>query len=368
MTAAVPLADVRADPEKEARDAGLSYVSDTEPGIRRRANGHGFHYLRPDGSRVSDEATRKRIKSIVIPPAWSDVWISPKANGHIQATGRDARRRKQYRYHPDFRASRETGKYEHLVAFAEGLPHIRRRVDEDMRKRGLAREKVIATIVHLLDTTFIRVGNRDYARQNGSFGLTTLRDRHVVAGNGELRFQFSGKGGKEWRLTIADQRVTRIVKACQDLPGQHLFQYLDDNGERQSITSTDVNAYLREVSGRDVTAKDFRTWAGTVMAAIALRDFPPCDEGATAKVNVRAAVESVAKRLGNTPAICRKCYIHPAVLDGYLNQRLALRMKRSPAAGKRSDPSRLKPEEAAVLAYLRAKQPAAARNGMRMAA
>jgi DNA topoisomerase-1 len=331
----------------EAKEAGLVYVSDELPGIRRIRRGGGFTYVEANGSRLTDEKTFRRIKQIVVPPAWTDVWVSPTPNGHIQATGRDARRRKQYRYHPSFQATRERDKYEHLTDFAAALPGIRRRVGEDMRKRGLSRERVLATVVYLLDITLIRVGNREYARKNGSFGLTTLRDRHVVAGANGLQFEFEGKSGKRWRLKVSDRRVARIVKACQDLPGQHLFQYLSDTGDRQSVSSTDVNAYLREISGRDITAKDFRTWGGTVLAALALRTFEECDSEATAKANIREAIGYVAKRLGNTPAICRKCYVHPAILDGYLRGKLALRAGTN---GKRG----LKPEEAAVLSFLRA--------------
>lgn len=332
----------------EAKEAGLVYVSDEWQGIRRMRRGGGFTYVDADGSRLTDEKTLRRIKQIVIPPAWTDVWISPRANGHIQATGRDAKRRKQYRYHPSFQATRDQGKYEHLTDFAAALPGIRRRVDEDMRKRGLSRERVIATVVHLLDTTLIRIGNPEYARQNGSFGLTTLRDRHVVAGENGIVFEFAGKSGKRWRLKVSDRRVARIVKACQDLPGQHLFQYMNEAGDRQLVSSTDVNAYLREISGRDITAKDFRTWGGTVLAALALSTFEDFDSEATAKANIREAIEHVAKRLGNTPAICRKCYVHPAILDGYLGGRLALRARTN---GKRLG---LRPEEPAVLAFLRA--------------
>jgi DNA topoisomerase-1 len=331
----------------EAKEAGLVYVSDELPGIRRVRRGGGFAYLDAGASRVTDEKTLRRIKQIVIPPAWTDVWISPTPNGHIQATGRDARGRKQYRYHPSFQATRERGKYEHLTDFAMALPEIRRRANEDMRKHGLSRERVLATVVHLLDSTLIRVGNREYAKENGSFGLTTLRDRHVVAGENGILFEFAGKSGKRWRLKISDRRVARIVKACQDLPGQHLFQYLNEAGNRQSVSSTDVNAYLREISGRDITAKDFRTWGGTVLAALALGTFEQFDSEATAKANIRAAIEHVANRLGNTPAICRKCYVHPAILEGYIDRRLKLRAGTS---GKRAG---LKPEEAAVLAFLR---------------
>src|SRR5215218_8318368 len=251
------------DPRDAAETAGLLYVSDEEPGIRRGKSGTGFTYTKPDGKKVEDKATLKRIHSLAIPPAYTDVWICAKPNGHIQATGRDAKGRKQYRYHPAFREVRESAKYEHMMAFAAALPSIRAKLAEHMALRGLPREKVLATVVHLLENTLIRVGNDDYAKANKSYGLTTLRDPHVKVDGSELRFQFKGESGKMWRLRVKDRRVAKIVKACQDLPGQDLFQYLDENGERKDVTSADVNAYLKEITGRDITAKDFRTWAGT---------------------------------------------------------------------------------------------------------
>jgi len=346
--------DPKPDTQDAVEEAGLVYVTDDRPGIGRERRGDDFVYLKPDGSPISDEKTLARIRSLAIPPAYTDVWICPKANGHLQATGRDAKGRKQYRYHPKFRETRESNKYEHMLEFAQALPAIRRTIDDHMRLRGLPRDKVLATIVHLLETTMIRVGNRDYARQNKSYGLTTLRDRHVDVEGGELRFHFKGKSGKSWRLSIRDRRVAKIVKASQDLPGQHLFQYIDDAGERREVTSTDVNDYLREISGRDITAKDFRTWTGTVLAALALAEFEEVDSDAAAKRNIRAAIENVAERLGNTPTVCRKCYVHPEVLSAYLDRNLVLEIEAEIAEELR-DVARLRPEEAAVLALLRAR-------------
>jgi len=340
------------DPRDAAETAGLLYVSDEEPGIRRKKSGKGFTFLKPDGSKVSDKATLERIKSLAIPPAYTDVWICVKANGHIQATGRDAKGRKQYRYHPTFREVRESTKYEHMLEFARGLPAIRKTIDEHMSLRGLPREKVLATVVHLLENTLIRVGNADYVKQNKSYGLTTLRDPHVKVEGGELRFQFKGKSGKTWKLQVKDRRIARIVKACQDLPGQDLFQYLDENGAQQSITSADVNAYLKEITGRDITAKDFRTWAGTVLAALALKEFEEFDSEAKAKKNIRAAIEKVSGRLGNTPSICRKCYVHPEVFSSYMDGELLLEIKEEIETELREDLASLKPEEAAVLTLL----------------
>ena len=340
------------DPRDAAETAGLSYVSDEAPGIRRRKSGKGFTYTRPDGAKVADKATLERIRSLAIPPAYTDVWICPRASGHIQATGRDAKGRKQYRYHPAFREVRESTKYEHMLEFARGLPAIRKTIDEHMSLRGLPREKVLATVVHLLENTLIRVGNSDYVKQNKSYGLTTLRDPHVKVEGGELRFQFKGKSGKTWKLQVKDRRIARIVKACQDLPGQDLFQYIDDDGERLSITSADVNAYLKEITGREITAKDFRTWAGTVLAALALSEFEEFDNQAKAKKNIREAIEKVASRLGNTPSICRKCYVHPEVFACYLDGGLLLDVKQRIETQLREDLSSLKPEEAAVLSLL----------------
>lgn len=347
-----PARDDVIDPRDAAETVGLLYVSDEDPGIRRKKAGTGFSYAGPSGAKVKDKATLDRIKALAIPPAYTDVWICAKANGHIQATGRDAKGRKQYRYHASFREIRESTKFEHMLEFARSLPALRKAIDAHMSLRGLPREKVLATIVHLLETTLIRVGNSDYAKQNKSYGLTTLRVPHVEIDGSELRFQFTGKSGKSWRLKIKNRRVAKIVRACQDLPGQALFQYLDDNGDRQSVSSTDVNAYLREITGRDVTAKDFRTWAGTVLATMALAEFEAFDSEAKAKKNIRAAVEEVSSRLGNTPTICRKCYVHPDVFACYLEGDLLASIKEQAEAELREKLDGLKPEEAAVLSFL----------------
>jgi DNA topoisomerase-1 len=338
-----------------AASTGLAYVSDEGPGIRRKKAGRGFVYLQPAGARLSDPAILARLKSLAVPPAWTDVWMCPSEDGHIQATGRDARGRKQYRYHPAFREMRESVKFEHLLAFAHVLPKIRARVAEDMARRGLAREKVLAAVVHLLETTLIRVGNDDYARQNKSYGLTTLRNRHVAIEGSEIRFRFVGKSGKQWSLKLRDRRVAKIIRACQELPGQDLLQYFDDAGKVRAVSSGDVNSYLREIAGQDVTAKDFRTWAGTVLAALALKELEIFETAAQAKRNVRTAIEQVSLRLGNTPTICRKCYIHPEVLRAYLDGELALEIKSEVESELIGEFARLQPEEAALLAMLRSR-------------
>ena len=349
------LAPAPADPREAAEAAGLVYVTDEDRGIRRERKGDAFAYFKANGDPVTDEATLERIRKLAVPPAYQDVWICPKANGHLQATGRDARGRKQYRYHPQFREVRESTKYGHMMEFARALPALRGRLAEHMALRGLPREKVLATVVHLLETTLIRVGNDDYARENKSYGLTTLRNPHVKVEGAELRFQFKGKSGKTWRLQLKDRRIAKIVRACQELPGQRLFQYKDDEGEVREVTSADVNAYLKEVTGSDITAKDFRTWAGTVMAALALREFEAFDSQAVPKKNLKAAIERVSARLGNTPTICRKCYIHPEVLNAYTEGNLLLEVKERVEEELREDLASLKPEEAAVLAMLEAR-------------
>jgi DNA topoisomerase I len=340
------------DAPAAAEQAGLVYVLDEEPGIRRRRSGKGFSFLNPDGTPVKDKETLARIKSLAIPPAYTDVWICADPKGHIQATGRDDKGRKQYRYHPRWREVRDSTKYERMLDFGKALPAIRQRIEADMAKRGLPREKVLATVVHLLENTLIRVGNTTYSKENKSFGLTTLQDKHVQVDGGKMRFQFKGKSGKIWNLQVKDRRIARIVKSCQDVPGQHLFQYLDDDGERHGVTSQDVNDYLREISGQDFSAKDFRTWAGTVLAAIALTEFETFDTKAAAKRNLRDAIERVSSRLGNTPAICRKCYIHPQVLDCYLEGDLVNQLKDQIEEDLRTELDALKPEEAAVMAFL----------------
>ena len=342
------------DPRDAAESAGLRYVSDARPGIRRKRAGKGFRYARADGA-VLDPRARSRVRSLVIPPAWTEVWICPHPEGHIQATGRDVKGRKQYIYHPRFREVRDDVKYSRLLAFADTLPAIRAKVRDHMAMRGLPRQKVLATVVHLLDTTLIRVGNDDYARQNGSYGITTLKNRHAEVEGSEVRFRFIGKSGKQWSVKIRDRRVAKIVKACQELPGQELLQYVDEDGVPQDVTSGDVNDYLREITGADITAKDFRTWAGTLLAALALSEVCRFDSAAQAKRNVRAAIESVAARLGNTPTICRKCYVHPEVLDSYLGGNLALEIVREGDIAWREELAGMKPEEAAVLTLLRAR-------------
>jgi len=333
MTASAP-ATAATDAADAAKSAGLRYVSMSPlpPGIRRLRRGKGFRYLSPDGAALGRGAERKRIQSLAIPPAWTDVWICPSPLGHIQAVGRDARGRKQYRYHARWHDVRDETKYGLLVAFGAMLPKIRRRVRADLARPGLPREKVIAAVVQLLDLTMIRIGNEEYARTNQSFGLTTLRNRHVSFPGGALEFRFRGKSGKEHRVRVNDRRLARIVKACQDIPGHELFQYIDEEGQRQSVDSADVNAYLREVSGAEMTAKVFRTWAGTVGALAALRALPPVEaaEASKTETNRRLVemVKEVATQLGNTPAVCRKCYIHPAVMEsfgrGELNARLEI--------------------------------------------
>jgi DNA topoisomerase-1 len=338
------------DPEEAARSAGLRYVSDEQPGIRRVRHGEGFAFEKPNGTPVTDERALERIRKLAIPPAWTDVWICASPDGHLQATGRDAKGRKQYRYHPRFREVREETKYEHMMAFAQGLPAIRAAIDAHMALRGLPREKVLATVVHLLETTLIRVGNDDYVKQNKSYGLTTLRNQHVDVDGTQLQFHFKGKSGKSWRLQIRDRRVAKVVRACQELPGQRLFQYTDDDGELREVTSSDVNAYLREITGRDITAKDFRTWAGTVMAALALQEVEKAETQAALKKNVRDAIERVSARLGNTPAICRKCYVHPEVLQAYAEGELLLRIEEQVEG--ELEKGALRPEERAVLTLL----------------
>jgi DNA topoisomerase-1 len=310
-----------------ARAAGLRYVDPSDPGIVRIRRGDTFAYREASGKVVRDAESIGRIRALAIPPAWEDVWISPSPDGHIQAVGRDARGRRQYRYHARWQQVRDESKYERTIAFARALPKLRRQVERDLRRRGLPREKVVAAAVRLLETTMIRVGNEEYARQNRSFGLTTLRDRHAKIKGETLKLTFRGKSGKDHEVGLRDRRLARVVKACQDLPGQRLFQYVDDDGRPQHIDSDDVNAYLRDAMGSEFSAKDFRTWAGTVLAA---RAFQELEEGGPSRL--KSAVEEVAKKLGNTPAVCRKCYIHPQIIDAYLDGSLAQQMARRAAA------------------------------------
>jgi DNA topoisomerase I len=340
------------DPPAAARAVGLRYVSDAMPGITRRRAGRAFSYRDPDGHLIKDRAVLARIKRLAIPPAWTDVWICPERKGHLQATGRDARGRKQYRYHPDWRTVRDAAKYDRMLAFARALPRLRARVDEDQARRGLPREKVLATVVRLLEATLIRVGNQEYARENRSYGLTTMRDRHVDFAGAKLIFEYRGKGGRQHRISLRDRRLARIVRSCQELPGQHLFQYLDDEGQRQEVDSADVNAYLQEITGEPFTAKDFRTWAGTVLASLALSEFESFDTQAAAKRNVTRAIEQVAAQLGNTAAVCRKSYIHPEVVECYLDGSLLELLQGRVEQVLREDLAGLRSEEAAVLALL----------------
>jgi len=336
-----------------AKAAKLRYVSDQKPGITRVRTPNGFGYRHPDGSKVTDEDSLTRIRKLAIPPAYEHVWICPDPNGHLQAVGRDARGRKQYRYHPRWRAVRDEGKYGKMLLFGQVLPKIRERVEHDLSRRGMPRERVLAAIVRLLERTLVRIGNEEYARTNQSYGLTTLRNRHVkVEGSTRIRLDFRGKHGLEHHIDLRSRRLAAIVRRCQELPGQDLFQYLDEDGMPRSVGSEDVNDYLREITGEEITAKDFRTWAATNLAALALRELDAFDSETKAKRNVVQAVEAVAKMLGNTPAICRKCYIHPAVFDGYLDGSLLEALQRR-AEEKLADPaSRLKAEEAAVMAFL----------------
>jgi DNA topoisomerase-1 len=340
------------EPAAAAESAGLVHVHDRQPGISRRKAGAGFVYVGPGGDRIRDDKTLRRIRKLAVPPAWTDVWIVASPRGHLQATGRDAKGRKQYRYHPRFRETMESTKYEHMIEFAESLPRIRRIVKEHLALSGMPREKVLATVVHLLETTLIRVGNDSYAKENNSYGLTTLRNKHVSVNGSELKFHFKGKSGRTWKLRLKDRRVAKVVRACQELPGQELFQYVDETGELRDVISSDVNAYLKEITGRDITAKDFRTWCGTVLAALALREFQSFDSKAAQKKAVKTAIEHVAARLGNTPTICRKCYIHPEVLQAHAEGQLLFEIKRQVEQELRSELSGLDPEEAAVLAFL----------------
>jgi DNA topoisomerase-1 len=316
------------DPLAAAQVAGLRYVNDGAPGIRRKKRGKSMSYVGPDGSPVKDRETLARIRALAIPPAWTEVWICPSPSGHIQATGRDARGRKQYRYHPRWRQVRDETKYHRMIKFGALLPRLRARIEADLARPGLPREKVLAAVVRLLATTFMRVGNEEYARQNGSFGLTTLKDHHVKVAGSRLRFRFKGKSGKQHEVELSDPRLAKIVKRCRDIPGQDLFQYIDDEGAAQAIGSADVNDYLRELTGDDFTAKDFRTWAGTTLAALALGQAEAAPTASRARKVIAAAIAGVAERLGNTVAVCRKSYVHPAVLDAYIDGSIGKLMAR----------------------------------------
>lgn len=306
----------------EAKSAGLLYVSDDRPGITRRRAGRGFSYRDPKGGTIHDKKILVRIKALAIPPAWTDVWICPFGNGHIQAIGFDARGRKQYRYHAAWRQARDANKYEHMIAFANALPKIRRAVARDLKQRGLPRTKVLAAIVRLLEKTLIRVGNEEYAKNNKSFGLTTMRNRHAKIKGATVHFNFKGKSGIPHEIDLTDRKLVHVISKLQDLPGQELFQYKDENGEITSAGSGDVNAYLKEITREEFTAKDFRTWSGTVLATIALREFQAFETKTEAKHNIVCAIKTVAEQLENTPSVCRKCYVHPAILESYLDENL----------------------------------------------
>ena len=342
--------EVVIDPVQSARDAGLRYVYDSRPGIGRKKAAKGFRYVNADGTPLREKETLGRIRSLAIPPAWKDVWICPSANGHLQATGRDAKGRKQSRYHARWREVRDETKYERMMAFGRALPGIRARVEHDLKLPGLPRLKVLATIVRLLETTFIRVGNEEYARENKSYGLTTMRNKHVHVEGSTVTFAFRGKSGVEHEIDVNDRRLAKIVKRCQDMPGYELFQYVDADGTRHAVDSSDVNEYLRKISGEHFTAKDFRTWAGTVLACMMLREFEAFETDKQAKTNVVRAIESVAEKLGNTPSVCRKCYVHPAVLQCYLSGTMRETVKQR--AEQEMEEHALREEEFAVMGLL----------------
>ncbi len=339
--------------EAAAERASLSYVSDAEPGIRRKGSPKRFYYVDAKGRHLGEGRDVRRIRALAIPPAWTDVWISPSANGHIQATGRDQRGRKQYRYHVDWAAERDGAKFSNLIAFAEALPALREQIDADLRRHGLPLERVVASVVWLLENSMIRVGNAAYARDNKSFGLTTLRDRHVDVNGSSLRFSFKGKSGQEWKLRLTDRRIARIVRGAQDLPGQKLFQYLDEDGERRPVRSDDVNRYIREAAGEAFSSKHFRTWGGTIHAATLFAQTELPDSEAQKKRVVNSVVDQVAERLGNTRSVCRKCYIHPDVIEAWLEGKLLEEMA---AANKRKRAiAGLDGEEMLVLNWLKAR-------------
>ena len=340
------------EPAVAAKAAGLRYVSDDKPGIGREIVKDGFRYVDKDGMPVEDEDTLARIKALVIPPAWTDVWICASANGHLQATGRDARKRKQYRYHAKWRSVRDEVKYERMLNFGQALPKIRGAVDTALKLPGLPREKVLATIVRLLEVTMMRIGNEEYARTNKSFGLTTLRSRHVKVDGKDIDFNFRGKSGVFHTIHLEDRRLAKIIARTRELPGQDLFQYVDEEGEPHTVDSGDVNEYLQQITGEEYTAKDFRTWSGTVLAALALHEFEKFDSETQAKKNIVRAIESVAERLGNTPTICRKCYVHPAVIDAYLEGTVLEALHKETTRQLVDDLHSLSPEEAAVLTLL----------------
>ena len=335
-----------------AEEAGLRYITDDRPGYTRKRKGDDFDYFDTEGKPITDEQRLLRIKRLAIPPAWTEVWICPSANCHIQATGRDARRRKQYLYHERWREVRDENKYDRMIAFGKALPKIRRRVAHDLKLSGLPRNKVLATVVQLLERTFIRIGNEEYARENKSFGLTTMKERHVEVKGSKLRFRFRGKSGKEHEVDVTDRRIAKIVSKLQDLPGQDLFKYVDDDGEARDVTSQDANEYLREITGEDFSAKDFRTLAGTVLMAVALKAQEQFESNKQAKANIKTALSAVSKILGNTPAICRKCYVHPAIFESYLSQKSIDGLKQMTEEALEKEDVDLRSSEKAVLKFL----------------
>ncbi len=347
-----PCGDV-VDPAQIAKTAGLRYVSDMMPGIQRKRTGKHFSYTGLDGKPIHDKDELRRIRSLGIPPAWTNVWICPKPDGHIQATGRDARGRKQYRYHPHWREVRDETKYTRMIAFGESLPALRERVAHDLSLAGLPHEKVLAAVIWLLDATAIRVGNEEYARENGSYGLTTLRNRHVDIAGSNIRFHFRGKSGKEHTVTVRNRRLANIIRRCQDLPGHELFQYIDDDGERRTIESSDVNDYLQEVTGQNFTAKDFRTWSGTVFATDTLQELGEVETQTQAKKNVMQAIKVAAEHLGNTPSICRKCYVHPEIINAYMDDALLSSLRQQQEKATENVLNGLHPDEMAVLTFLK---------------
>lgn len=346
-------ANTTQSPAKSAQVEGLRYITNEQPGISREQCGQGFRYRSAEGRIIRDRHTLKRISSLVIPPAWEDVWICPLDHGHLQATGRDERGRKQHLYHPRWREIRDQTKYDRLMDFVRVLPGIRRRLKRDLAREGLCREKVLATVVRLLEVSLIRVGNDEYARNNKSYGLTTMKNRHAMVRGAKIKFQFRGKSGKEHTVEVEDRRIARIVRACQDLPGQELFQYVDDEGQKHDVGSGDVNDYLGEITGRDFTAKDFRTWAGTITAASALRRLGPVELETDARQNVVVAVKATAQSLGNTPAVCRKSYIHPAIIEAYLDGSLIPKLDEWKGRTGSTSSGRFLPDEAAVLRFLK---------------
>lgn len=356
-----PAITVIADPVEAAHAAHLTYVNDGEPGIARVKSGKGFRYTDADGQPIRDKTTIARIRHLAIPPAYIDVWISPDPDGHIQATGRDEKGRKQYRYHPGWAAAREANKFSRMIRFGEALPAIRQRLDHDLRKRDLAHDRVLAAVVSLLSTTYIRVGSAEYARENESYGLTTMEDDHAAVKGETIAFTFRGKSGKDHAITLRDRRLARLVKACQDLPGQHLFQWVDEAGNAHNVTSNDVNAYLKTIAGEDFTAKDFRTWGGTTLAVLVCQEMGECADltAREKKARITAMIKEVAAGLGNTPTVAKKYYIHPAIGEAYLAGSLLPLLTDELGRGETPDPHDLNAAERAVLHVLRGVRAAA---------